>query len=62
VKLRIETGWNTDRMGNRVMPLYKTEVWLGEKWLSKSVGWKPEETEEHALKLAHERIDREGLK
>jgi hypothetical protein len=38
MKLRVETGWNRDRMGNRVMPLYRTEVWLGDKWLAKSVG------------------------
>jgi hypothetical protein len=44
------------------MPLYRTEVWLGDKWLAKSVGWKPEETEAHAIELAHERINREGLK
>ena len=48
-------------MGNRVMPLYRTEVWLGDKWLAQSVGWKADETEAHAIERAEERIEREGL-
>ena len=61
MKLRVESGWNGDRMGNRVMPLYRTEVWLGDKWLATARGWKADETEAYAIELAHERIEREGL-
>ena len=65
-RYRIESGPNTDRMGNRVMPLYRTEVWLvtedgTETWLSKSVGWKPIEVEDHAVERANERVAREDL-
>lgn len=61
MKLRIESGFNTDRMGNRVMPFYRTDVWLGDKWLAQSVGWDADDTEAHAIERAQERIDREGL-
>ena len=43
------------------MPLYRTEVWLGDKWLATARGWKADETEAYAIELAHERIEREGL-
>lgn len=56
---RVVNGFNTDRMGNRVMPIYKTEVWIGDKWIASSVGWKADETEEHAIKRARETLSRE---
>ena len=62
----IETGPNINEHGNRVMPLVKTTVWYGDindgprRWLSDSVGWKAEETEAHAIKLADELLAREA--
>lgn len=62
MKLRVESGYNMDRMGlNRVLPTYRTHVWLGDKWLATARGWKADETEAYAIELAHERIEREGL-
>jgi hypothetical protein len=59
-KYTIKTDLNRDRCGNPVLPKYCVEVWLGDRFVDRSVGWKVEDCKEHAIKLADERLAREA--
>lgn len=59
MNLDIRNDFNRDHMGNRVLPTFKTEVWMDGRWLSTAKGWKADEVEEYAIKLAEERLQRE---